>query len=83
MSNRLVYTCITILRSLPSSGLNVGKVIEQTSSDRSHVIKAIEHLKKAKMVTKEEDPNHKQRLFVKPTSLASRIKESHERHARI
>ena len=75
MSNRLVYTCITILRSLPSSGLNVGKVIEQTSSDRSHVIKAIEHLKKAKMVTKEEDPNHKQRLFVKPTSLALELRK--------
>ena len=75
MSNRLVYTCITILRSLPSSGLNVGKVIEQTSSDRSHVIEAIEYLKKAKMVTKEEDPTHKQRLFVKPTSLALELRK--------
>ena len=83
MANRLVYTCITILRLLPGTGLNVGKVIEQTSSDRSHVIEAIEYLKKAKMVTKEEDPTHKAAIICEANFFSSRIKESHERHTRI
>ena len=48
--HRLVTTCIKILRGLPLTGLSVNKIIAQTSTDRSHVIEAVNELVRGKLV---------------------------------
>jgi DNA-binding MarR family transcriptional regulator len=75
MSDRLVNTCTLILRTLPPSGENVSMIIEQTSSDRSHVITAIAELHKAKLVSREKNPKHRQGIIVKPTELGLELKK--------
>lgn len=48
---------------------------KQTSPDRSHVIKAIEELHKAKIVSREKNPKHKQGIIVRPTDLGLELKK--------
>ena len=74
MNSRLVSTCIAIIRLLPSTGLNVNKIIKQTSSDREHVIEAISTLREGRLITQELSNSHKQMKIVTPTDLGNEIK---------
>jgi hypothetical protein len=74
MNSRLVNTCTTIIRILPSTGLNVNGIIKQTSPDREHVIEAIDALKHGSLVIQESSATHKQKKIVKLTDLGNEIR---------
>lgn len=73
MENRLVTTCIHILNLIPVSGLNVNKIIQQTSRDREYVIDTIRVLKRAKVV-QHDHWNPGKRKIIKATGLGQEIK---------
>lgn len=73
MNHRLVSTCVKILCSLSPIGMNVNNIIKQTSSDRTHVVQAINTLRKGKLVMKERSKIHSQMIMVKPTVLGNEV----------
>ena len=74
MNDRLVTTCISILSTLSSAGTGVNKIIQKTSSDRTHVIEAIKTLEKGKLVSHERWSPGTVKL-IKPTTLGIEIKD--------
>jgi DNA-binding MarR family transcriptional regulator len=73
MNHRLVSTCVKILCSLSPVGMNVNNIIKQTSSDRTHVVQAINTLRKGKLVMKERSKIHSQMIIVKPTVIGNEV----------
>lgn len=75
MNNRLVNTCLCILRLILEKEMSINAVIKQTSSDRSHVEETIKILVRGKLVTKNKDPYHKQKRILKLTPLGEEFAE--------
>ena len=71
IKDRLVKTCIHILRLISDKNLNINKIIKQTSSDRTHVIKAIKTLERAKLVKRRKSDSHKQVEFLALAQMGS------------
>lgn len=53
--------------------MNVNNIIKQTSSDRTHVVQAINTLRKGKLITKERSKIHSQMIMVKPTVIGNEV----------
>lgn len=73
LDNRLVATCVDILRLVSNQKAHVNNIIRQTSNDRTHVISAIRILKKAGLVRLEKEPKFRQRKFFSITGLGKEI----------
>ena len=59
--NRLVITFIKILNLLYIQNMSVNEIIEQTSTDRTFVIKALKKLEKAEFIITMKNQSHKQK----------------------
>jgi DNA-binding MarR family transcriptional regulator len=75
MYNRLVITCIHILRLLLNNNTNVNTIIKQTSSDRTHVHRAIKTLERAQLILETKTPAHRQKKIKRLTSLGQEVAE--------
>jgi DNA-binding MarR family transcriptional regulator len=75
MYNRLVITCIHILRLLLNNNTNVNTIIKQTSSDRTHVHRAIKTLERAQRILETKTPAHRQKKIKRLTSLGQEVAE--------
>ena len=64
IKDRLVQTCIKILRLISEKNLSINKIIKQTSSDRTHVLDAIQTLERAKLVKQLKSETHKEMRFL-------------------
>ena len=71
IKDRLVKTCIHILRLISDKNLNINKIIKQTSSDRTHVIEAIKTLERAKLVKRRKSESHKEMEFLVLAQMGS------------
>lgn len=65
----MVETSKKILCLLSTSEMNVSRIIQQTSSDRSHVVSVLRMLNKADIIEEIKDPKHKQKKIKKLTPL--------------
>ena len=61
INDRLVVTFIKILNSLYIENMSVNEIIEQTSTDRTFVIKALRKLEKAGFIDTIKNLSHKQK----------------------
>jgi DNA-binding MarR family transcriptional regulator len=75
MNNRLVDSCLHILRLILEKEMSINAVIKQTSSDRSHVEETIKILIRGKLVTKNKDPGHKQKRILRLTTSGEEFAE--------
>ena len=73
MNNRTVDTSIKILCLLLDQNISVNKIIEQTSSDRVHVLKTIKTLEKGHLVIHTPSPIHKQLKIIHLTELGHEL----------
>jgi DNA-binding MarR family transcriptional regulator len=73
IKDRLVKTCIHILRLISDKNLNINKIILQTSSDRTHVIEAIKTLERAKLVKRRKSESHKEMEFLVLAQMGSNL----------
>ena len=71
IKDRLVKTCIHILRLISDKNLNINKIIKQTSSDRTYVIEAIKILERAKLVKRRKSESHKEMEFLVLAEMGS------------
>ena len=72
-NNRLVMTSIKILSSLYKKNMFVNEIIEQTSSDRSFVIKALRTLEKGRFITSINNKCHKQKKVKQLSQLGQEL----------
>jgi DNA-binding MarR family transcriptional regulator len=73
LKDRLVETCVAILRLISDKSMSINKIILQTSSDRSHVIDAIKTLEKAKLVKRRPSKTRKQMEFLELKQMGEEL----------
>ena len=73
INNRLVGTFIKILNSLYIENMSVNEIIEQTSSDRTFVIKALRELEKAELIETIKNQSHKQKKVKQLSKLGKTV----------
>jgi DNA-binding HxlR family transcriptional regulator len=73
INNRLVMTTIKILSSLYKKNMFVNEIIDQTSSDRSFVIKTLRTLEKGKFITSINSKSHKQKKVKQLSQLGQEL----------
>ena len=73
LKNRLVETCIKILRLISDKSLHINNIVSQTSSDKSHVIKAIKTIEKAELVKRISSKTHKQMEFLELGQMGNEL----------
>lgn len=71
--NRLVMTSIKILSSLYKKDMFVNEIIDQTSSDRSFVIKTLRTLEKGRFITSINSKSHKQKKVKQLSQLGQEL----------
>lgn len=64
MSDRLVETSISILRSLSTSRMGTNQLISQTSSDKSYVENVIKTMARAKLIKRTKSPKEHKQLIM-------------------
>ena len=90
INHRLVMTSIKILSSLYKKNMFVNEIIDQTSSDRSFVIKTLRTLEKGRFITSINNKSHKQKkvkqlsqLGQELTNLVNSIQNFNEEYDRL
>ena len=73
INDRLVITSIKILSSMYKKNMFVNEIIEQTSSDRSFVIKTLRTLEKGRFIESIKSKSHKQKKVKQLSQLGQEL----------
>ena len=73
INDRLVITSIKILSSIYKKNMFVNEIIDQTSSDRSFVIKTLRTLEKGRFIESINSKSHKQKKVKQLSQLGQEL----------